>query len=53
VSLQGKRKLIVALGAILAAAFAPASAVSIAAIAVAFFGAHAVQDYSWKPNVAD
>lgn len=41
---QGKRKLIVALGAILAAALAPASAVSIAAIAVAFFGAHAVAD---------
>lgn len=46
----GYRKLLVALGAMLAAALQPGAAPSIAAIAVGFFGAHTIADSKWaKP----
>lgn len=40
----GGRKFLVALAAILCATLKPTAGVSVAAIAVAFFGAHAVAD---------
>lgn len=51
--MTGNRKLVVALVAVILVALRPEAGVSIAAIAVAFFGAHTIADSKWaKPNAA-
>lgn len=48
--MNGSRKLVVALVAILGAVIRPESAVAVAGIAASFFGAHAAAD--WKNGKA-